>query len=138
MIRSFIDTNIIVYANDTRDPVKQKLAVEVIRRGMISRTAVISIQVLQEFASVALTKLGQREDIVLKQLDLLGNLEIIEPKHTSVCRAVELRKLYGISFWDSLIITSAEESRCDQIISEDLNPGQFYAGATVVNPFNKA
>lgn len=135
MIRSFIDTNVIVYANDTRDSVKQRLAIEVIHQGIISRTAVISIQVLQEYASVALTKLGQREDVVLRQLDLLGNLEVVEPKHSSVCRAVELKKLYGISFWDSLIIASAEESRCGQIISEDLNPGQFYAGATVVNPF---
>jgi len=135
MVRNFIDTNVIVYANDKRDIVKQKLALEIISEGIRNRTAVISIQVLQEFVSVALSKLKQREDVVLRQLDLLKNLEIVEPNYSAVCRAVELRKLYGISFWDSLIIVSAENARCSQIISEDLNSGQFYAGITVTNPF---
>ena len=94
-MRNFIDTNIIVYANDKRDPVKQRRALEVLSESIRNRTAVISIQVLQEFASVALSKLQQQEDVVLRQLALLRNLEIIEPKHSSVCRAVELRKLYG-------------------------------------------
>lgn len=51
-----------------------------------------------------------------------------------VRRAVELRDLYGISFWDSSIVSAAESRGCREIVSEDLNAGQFYNGAVLVNP----
>ena len=53
MSKTFIDTNIVVYANDKRDPVKQKTAVELIAALMDSGGGVISAQVLQEYAAAA-------------------------------------------------------------------------------------
>ena len=49
------------------------------------------MQVLQEFAAVARSRLNQREDVVLRQLDLLKSLEIIEPDLSFVCRSVLCR-----------------------------------------------
>ncbi len=135
MTRYFIDTNIVVYANDRRDPAKQQTAIEIIRKAFIDRNGIISIQVLQEYASVALAKLGQSEETVLHQLALLGTLEVTKPNPSSVRRAVEIKKLYGISFWDASIIVSAEDARCVNILSEDLNAGQRYSGIKVINPF---
>lgn len=68
---NFIDTNLIVYANDQRDPNKQEKALDLIRREIRERTGVISIQVMQEYANTALYKLGQSTAIVLRQLSLL-------------------------------------------------------------------
>jgi predicted nucleic acid-binding protein len=49
--------------------------------------------------------------------------------------ALEIRKRYGISYWDSAILAAAIELGCGTVFSEDLNDGQSYAGVKVVNPF---
>jgi predicted nucleic acid-binding protein len=135
MKRDFIDTNIIIYANDTRDAAKQTFALNLIADAIRENTGVISIQVLQEYANVALTKLGQRQEMVLRQLALLENIHVVTPTPAMVRRSVELRSLYGISFWDAGIVAAAEHAGCARILSEDLNTGQFYGGVTVTNPF---
>ena len=43
--------------------------------------------------------------------------------------------LYCISLQDAMIVAAAEESRCGELLSEDLNDGQIYAGVRVRNPF---
>jgi predicted nucleic acid-binding protein len=40
-----------------------------------------------------------------------------------------------VSFWDALIVTSAEQARAVHLISEDLNDGQSIGAVRVVNPF---
>ena len=55
----FIDSNVVVYANDGRDTAKQKLALDLIGEAIRSGNGVISTQVLQEYANVALGKLIQ-------------------------------------------------------------------------------
>lgn len=135
MGRQFIDTNIIVYANDGRDPGKQKRALDLVAAALREGSGVISTQVLQEYASVALGKLGQRQDVVMRQLVLLERLVVVPQTPALVRRAVELRGLYGITFWDAAIVAAAESGGCDRIFSEDLNSGQFYGAVSVVNPF---
>jgi predicted nucleic acid-binding protein len=49
--------------------------------------------------------------------------------------AIQLQQRYKISFWDAMIVASAKQLDCQQIWSQDLNPGQAYDTATVVNPF---
>ena len=133
----FIDTNVVVYANDGRDPGKQKRALALIGEALRSGSGIISTQVLQEYASVALAKLGQRQDVVLRQLALLERMQVVPQTPALVRRAVELHGLYGIAFWDAAIVAAAESRGCNRILSEDLNPGQFYGGVTVANPFAK-
>jgi|LGVF01.1.fsa_nt_gb predicted nucleic acid-binding protein len=138
MKKYFIDTNLVVYANDQRDQEKQEMAIIIISRLMKNRTGVISTQVLQEYAHVALKKLHQRQDVVLRQLALLESFEVIAQTPSLVRRSVEIGTAYQISFWDACIISAAEYGRCDTIYSEDLNSGQFYSGIAVVNPFLKS
>ena len=134
MSKYFIDTNIVLYANDKRDPQKQckarTLVVDLMRKGI----GVVSTQVLQEYASAAMTKLGQPEEVVLRQLTLLETLEVVGQTPRMIRRAVELKKTYRISFWDACIIANAEEAGCTTLYSEDLNTGQFYSGIRVENP----
>jgi len=132
----FIDTNIIVYANDRRDPEKQRKAIEVVSELMNNKLGVISSQVLQEYSSVALTKLKQDHGIVLRQLVLLEVFDVVLMEPALIRRAIEIRGSYTISFWDSCIISAAESAGCDSIYSEDLNAGQYYSGIKVSNPFS--
>ena len=135
MTRCFIDTNIIVYANDARDGEKQARALEIVAGHMKSGTGVISTQVLQEYAHVALNKLHQRQDVILRQLVLLEELNVIQQSSVLIRRAVEIKVTYQISFWDTCIIAAAEYARCHYILSEDMNTGQFYSGIAMQNPF---
>lgn len=135
MKKYFIDTNIIVYANDSRDLKKQKKSLKIIAKHMKAGTGAISTQVLQEYACVALNKLHQRQDVVLRQLMLLEGFEVIAQSPALIRKSVEKKISYNISFWDACIVTAAEHANCDVILSEDLNTGQFYSGIATENPF---
>ena len=134
MYKIFIDTNIIIYANDKRDMARQKKAIDIIKSLMKNRNGTISTQVLQEYAFVALNKLKQSQDIVLRQLKLLESFEVINQSADQIRRAVEIKHLYNIGFWDACIISNAEYAHCIEIYSEDLNTGQFYSGIQINNP----
>lgn len=130
----FIDTNIVVYANDRRDPAKQERAIKVMQESFLSGEGVISVQVLQEYANTALDKLRQDRAVVLNQIALLAQLTVVEPNSVLVARAVELSALFPVSFWDASIIAAAESAGCKRLLSEDLNPGQSYGTVQVINP----
>ncbi len=135
MAKYFIDTNILIYANDKRNLEKQKKAMHLVAHLMKSTEGVLSTQVLQEYANAAISKLSQKEEVVLRQLHLLEKMEVVYQSPSMIRRAVEIKKNYGINFWDACIISNAECAGCDTIYSEDLNTGQFYSGIRIENPF---
>ncbi len=134
MKKVFLDTNLIVYANDARDPEKQARAAECVTRVIDDGTGVVSTQVLQEYAVVAHAKLQQPGDAILAQLLLLESLEVILITPAIIRRALELQWHYGIEYWDASILAAAEHAQCTVLFSEDLNPGQLYANVRVENP----
>lgn len=134
----FLDTNILVYAYDTSDRRKQRIARELLRKA-VTRTGelVISSQVLGEFASTLLHKASPnvRPSRLLAVLDALSPISLVELDGETVRRAVEATKAYGIHFYDGMIVAAAESAGCVRIWSEDLNPGQKYFDVSVENPF---
>ncbi len=134
-MKYFIDTNVLIYANDARDPNKQNQAIQLVSQLMRDDTGVLSTQVMQEYAHVALSKLGQRQDVVIRQLFILETFQVIGQTPELIRRAIEIRSAYCIGFWDACIISAAEKAGCATIYSEDLNAGQFYSGIIVQNPF---
>ncbi len=133
--KEFIDTNIVVYANDATDPRRQARAIRLVRRLIEAGTMVISTQVLMEYAAVASRKLGQPRDAVTRQLLNLELLEVVIVTGTLIRNGMEQAATLPISFWDSVIISAAQSARCDCIWSEDLSEGRFYAGIEIRNPF---
>ncbi len=133
--KKFIDTNLIVYANDRRDPQKQQRAIQLVAELMENGLGVISSQVLQEYANTALSKLHQDHATILRQLTLLESFEVVLMQPVLIRHALDIKKSYSISFWDSCIISAAESVDCDSIYSEDLNAGQYYSGIKLMNPF---
>ncbi len=133
----FLDTNIVVYANDTRDKRKQKRCIEIIEWALTTGDATVSTQVLLEYANVALTKLGQSAAVIRRQIELLSALPVVPQSAALAIRATEIKELYGLSFWDAAIIAAAAEGGCSQILSEDMNAGQIYCGIRLVNPFHR-
>lgn len=135
MSKCFIDTNLVVYANDRSSGKKQARAIEVIATLMRLKAGAVSIQVLQEYANVALTKLKQESAIVLRQIKLLESLIVVVPTPDMVRRSIEIRNAYPLSFWDASIVAAAESEGCPFLLSEDLNADQYYSTVQVLNPF---
>ena len=131
----FIDTNVLVYFVDGRNRAKQSIARTVIADAIGNPEYVMSLQVLNEFANVSLKKLGMTEDEVRQYIEAFQRMRIVFQQSGWTVRALEIRKQYGLQFYDSLLLAAAEASGCDEFWTEDLNDGQMYCGIKVVNPF---
>jgi len=49
--------------------------------------------------------------------------------------ALEIRRMYGFSYWDSAIVAAARELGCDRVYTEDLSHGQRAGGVEIIDPF---
>ena len=131
----FVDTNVLIYFIDSRNTAKQSIARAVLANAIGSRQYVISAQVLNEFANIALKKLGMTEDEVRQCIEAFQHIHVVFQQSGWAVRALEIRKQYGLQFYDSLMLAAAEFVGCDEILTEDLNDGQIYCGVKAVNPF---
>jgi predicted nucleic acid-binding protein len=137
-VDDFLDSNVVLYAYDSRDRRKQKVAQNLLIRAIRGECA-ISVQVLGEISATLLHKLSSmfaRQDVI-EILDLLRPVPIIETDADLVRRGVQAHTEYGIHFYDGMIVAAAERAGCMNILSEDLNAGQAYFGVTVRNPFSE-
>jgi predicted nucleic acid-binding protein len=133
----FVDTNILIYAFDTSTGKKHKKAFELLQELWVTENGCISIQVLQEFYVNAMRKAPKAPD-PLKVATTIRDLcswKVHRPDTEDVLAAVTIHQKYQISFWDAMIIRSAQESGCTILWSEDLSAGQDYGGIKVANPF---
>jgi predicted nucleic acid-binding protein len=130
----FLDTNILVYANDHRDRQKQATATKLLVECIGERRGVISTQVLQEYASVATYKLHQDTETVIRRLLQFESMEVVQLTPALIRRALELHARHGIHFWDASILAAAELARCTLLWSEDFAPGSVYGMLRAENP----
>jgi len=135
-VPDFIDTNVLVYAYDSGDLRKSRIARDLLLEAL-SGQITTSTQVLAEFAATLLHKLSPpaRAADVASLLDALGPIAVILPDADMVRRAVEARVKYWIHFYDGMILAAAERGGCGRIWSEDFSAGQRYFGMAVENPF---
>jgi predicted nucleic acid-binding protein len=133
--RTFVDTNVLVYADDRSAKEKGKRARAVLHELMTSRAGVLSIQVLHEYFAVATRKLGVSAEIARRKIELLSTLDVVRPDVADVLAAIDLTRLRSISFWDALIVRAAENAGCSVLLSEDLQDGEVISGVRVRNPF---
>lgn len=134
-VRSFLDTNLLVYADAGDEPVKQRIAIELIKRHRASATGVVSTQVLQEYVNVALRKLRLPHALVRDRLALYARFELVPASAELIAAALDLHAARSLAFYDALIVQAAIQSGCTQLLSEDLQHGVVLAGLEVVNPF---
>ncbi len=136
----FLDTNIFIYSFDDRSPQKKEISQNLIEGALSSGKGSISFQVIQEFLNVALRKF----EVPLSEKDAQVFLGIVlRPlckAHSSVSlysKAVEITERYKYSFYDSLIISAALETKSKYLFSEDLQHGQKIEDLEIVCPYKK-
>lgn len=134
---SFVDTNILVYAEDRDATAKHEIARDLIIELWHNRTGVLSVQVLQEFY-VSVTRKLKKPLSATKALEIVEEYltwMVIENTGKLLISAIELQQKVQLSFWDAMVVQAAIEARCETLYSEDLNAGQHFGSVVVVNPF---
>jgi len=128
---AFLDTNILLYLL-SGDAAKANRAEELIAAG-----GVISVQVLNEFASVASRKLEMSWAEIREVLETVRAICRIEPLSLETHdRGLAVAERFGFSVYDSMILASALLADCTTLFSEDLQNGQRIDGRlTVLDPF---
>ena len=132
----FVDTNVLIYAEDRADPGKQVIARKLIRAAFHHGSGNLSMQVLTEFFSVATKKLGLSAANVRRRIEIYSALQVFRPVVGDLLGAVDLHRLHQLSIWDALIVRSALASGCRVLYTEDLQHGQTFDGLEVIDPFN--
>lgn len=130
----FIDTNILIYSMDKHNRQKRDKCRVLLKKLTDHFKGVISTQVMQEFYVAGTKKLYGDPLYVKNILNSFEHFEIVNINPEIIKEAIDCSILNRISFWDSLIITSAEYSKCEQIWTEDLNDGQIIRGVRIFNP----
>jgi predicted nucleic acid-binding protein len=133
--RSFFDTNILLYADDESAPVKQRRSRDLVAEHRRDGTGVISLQVLQEYFVNVTRKLHVDPRIARRKVELLAEFDVVAPEVADILAAIDLHRLHGFSFWDALVLRSAQQSGCRVLLSEDFQEGRQIDGIQVVNPF---
>ena len=136
-MRSFFDTNVLVYLLDYDVPKKQRKAEELLRNEVGARRAVLSTQVLQEFY-VAVTRKLAKPLAPTDAEQAVRNLAALPVTHIDpllVLAAVRRCQDLRLSFWDALIVEAALASGAQRLFTEDLQHGQWVDGLEIQNPF---
>lgn len=137
-MRSFIDTNVLVYADSADAADKQGVATTLIADHLRAGTGVISTQVLHEFVDAAIRKLALPLDLVRARVRLYSRFETVNASSAAVLDALDLHALHQVSIWDALMLQAARQSGCVVVLTEDLQAGASIAGVRIVNPFEDA
>lgn len=128
---AFFDTSVLLYLL-SKDAAKADRVEE-----LLAEQGTISVQVLNEFAAVAMRKLKMPLSDVREILDTVRAVGRVEPVTIETHdRALAVLERYGFSLYDSLLIAAALIAGCKTLYCEDLQHGQLIdRQLRVVNPF---
>ena len=137
--RVLVDTNLLIYPYDPREPVKQRQAIEVLEKLAAAEIGAVSTQVLSEFFHVSTRKIPEP----LTPSEALHALERIlrvwrvlavtpEVVFTAARGVIEHR----LNFWDAQLWAVAYLNQIPVIFSEDFQDQGSLGGVRTVNPFH--
>jgi predicted nucleic acid-binding protein len=129
-LTAFFDTNVLVYSV-TAD--RRKSAAD----RVLARGGFVSAQVLNEFANVARSKLRKDWTDIEYAIARFCRAfdDVVDLTRETNASALRLARDHGLSFYEALIVASAQEAGCDALYSEDMQHGRAIGGLTIRNPF---
>ena len=137
---ALVDTNILVYRFDTRFARKQKIANDVLRRGIIEDSVRLPHQAIVEFIAAVTRPL--RGHVILRHADALREAEellrqftVLYPNEAILRNAIRGCAAYQLNWFDAHLWAYAEHYGLAEILTEDLQHDRLYGTVRVVNPF---
>ena len=126
----FFDTNVLLYLL-SKDTAKADRAEILLASG-----GIISVQVLNEFASVASRKLALTILEIREILSTIGEVCIVKPLDIETHKlGLDMAQRYGFSIYDGLIVAAAVLAGCTILYTEDLQHGQMIEKLLIQSPF---
>lgn len=143
---SLVDSNVLIYRFDRRDPLKQKTADELLRAGIADDTLVLAHQSVIEFFAAAIrpradlggASLLSAAQARLEAEGLLAQFRVLYADAGVVRTALRGTAMYGLSWFDAHMWAYAEVHGLAEILSEDFTHGRHYGTVRAVNPFVSA
>ena len=135
-----IDTNILVYRYDPRFPEKQRIATDILRRGVTSDEIRVPHQAIVEF--VAATTCGrpgirllEPQDAHREAEEILAQFRVLYPNEAVLRTALRGAAAYGLSWFDAHLWAYAEVYGLTELLSEDFQHARLYGSVRIRNPF---
>lgn len=138
--RTFIDTNILVYAYDISDYKKHEKALTLIDQLVLLDTGIISTQVLSEFITVITRKIPEPlsvEEAEARITNFCQIFPVMPVNEMIVLEAIRGVQKYNFSYWDALIWATARLNQAGVVFSEDFSHESYIEGVRFINPFVK-
>jgi predicted nucleic acid-binding protein len=133
----FVDTNVLVYAHDASETIRQPVAQALLAELWRNRVGALSTQVLQEFYVVATRKfeppMPRRQARQL--VDAYSHWQLIHVDVPLIISASLLEERHSLSFWDALIVEAARRASATRLLTEDLQAGRRIDKMLIDNPF---
>ncbi len=138
MTSVLIDTNVLVYAYDRREPEKQRQAILVLEQLQLANRGCLSVQCLAEFFRAV--NRGQQPilpfDLALQQLEMLADAwPVFNLTAMAVLEAARGVHVFRLAYWDAQIWATARLNQIPVIFSEDFAKDVSLDGVRIVNPF---
>ncbi len=135
---TFVDTNVLLYAQDRRDDRRRGIAQDVLQQLWASGTGTLSTQVLQEFYDAGTRKLRLEPALARSVVAFYAAWPVVETTAQLIVSASLLHERHGFSFWDAMVVEAALLSRATTLLSEDLQHGRRIGTLEITNPFRQA
>ena len=142
---ALIDTNVLVYVFDPGDPRKQRIAAELLDRGLQGDSVRIPHQAIVEFVA-ATTRPRTRgrsprlpllttEAATREAEEWLATFEVLYPNEALVRTALRGAAAYQLAWYDAHLWAYAEYYLLSELFSEDFEHNRLYGTVRAVNPF---
>jgi len=134
----FVDTNVLISAEDGAEADKQHSALAWIERLWRARSGRLSTQVLNEFYVNVTRKLKPampQGDARARVRRYAAGWNPWQIDHATVETAWAMEARHGLQYWDCLVLAAAQHSGCTLVLSEDMQHEGRYGAVQVINPF---
>jgi predicted nucleic acid-binding protein len=137
MSSCFVDTNILVYAEDRDAGTKNETARSLVLDLWDSGDGVVSVQVLQEFFVTVTRKLSKpmRPNTASRIVNEYLSWRVVENTGDLLRVGIDLAQSAKLSLWDALIVAAAQHAGCDRLVTEDLSHQRRFGSLRIENPF---
>jgi predicted nucleic acid-binding protein len=138
-VKTFVDTNVLVYAHDADAAGKHITARALLADLWDSRDGSLSTQVLQEFYAVVTRKFkpAMPRPKARAIVAAYGEWCDVATEPQLILAASRLEEDHTLSFWDALIVEAAIRAGAERLVSEDLQDGRQFGALTIENPFRE-
>ena len=135
---TFVDTNVLVYSVDLRDPLKKFRANAWLEHLWAQRTGRTSVQVLLEFYTAATRKIAPRisSEHAWEEATRYFAWSPRQVDMPLLVRARDVERRYAISWWDSMVVAAALVQDCQVLLTEGLQEGMVFGTLAVRSPFS--